>query len=57
MEPQRKRKRGRPQNTWHRGIEKYVKKTDHTWAQMMRLAQDREGLRKLVGGLCPGEGR
>jgi hypothetical protein len=55
--PQRKRKRGRPRNTWSRDLEKDAKKTEHTWVQLERLAQDREGLRKLVGGQCPGEGR
>jgi hypothetical protein len=58
MEPPEKEKRGRPRNTWRRDLEKDIaKKTDHTWAQLERLAQDTEGLRKLVGGLCPGEGR
>jgi hypothetical protein len=33
------------------------KKMDHIWAQLERLAQDREDWRKLVSGLCPDEGR
>jgi hypothetical protein len=28
-------------------------KTDHIWAQLKRLAQDREGWRKLIDSLCP----
>jgi ribosomal protein L28 len=49
---QGKRKMGRPRNTWCRVLKNDAKETDHTWAQLERLAQDREGLRKL----CPSEG-
>jgi hypothetical protein len=54
--PQGKRKRGRPRNTWRSDLGKDVKKTGRTWAQLGSLAQDREGWRKLIGGLCPVEG-
>jgi hypothetical protein len=54
--PQGKRKRGRPRNTWRRDLENDTKKTGHTWARLERLAKDREGWRKLVGGLSPEEG-
>jgi hypothetical protein len=53
---QGKRKRDRLRNTWRRNLDKYVKKMDHTWAQLDRLAQYRENWRKLVCGLCPREG-
>jgi hypothetical protein len=50
--PQGKRKRGRPRNTWRRDL----KKTGHTWGQLEKLAQDRDGWREFVGGLCPSRG-
>lgn len=39
--PQGKRKRGRPKNSWH------------TWGQLEKLAQDQDDCRALVRGLCP----
>ena len=54
--PQGKRSRGRPRNTWRRDLEADVKKTGHTWHQLEILARDRDGWRSLVGGLCPLEG-
>jgi hypothetical protein len=41
--PQRKTKRGRPRNTWHRDLENHAKKTGCTLVELERLAQDREG--------------
>ena len=54
--PQGKRSRGRPRNTWRRALEADVKKTGHTWHKLEILARDRDGWRSLVGGLCPLEG-
>ncbi|MBN3275678.1 CFDP2 protein, partial [Polyodon spathula] len=54
--PQGKRKRGRPRNTWRRDLEADMKRTGHTWGQLERLAQDRDGWRVFVGGLCPRRG-
>ena len=54
--PQGKRKRGRPKNTWRRDLDTDAKKMGYTWGQLERLAQDRDGWRKLVGGLCPSGG-
>ena len=51
--PQGKRKRGRPRNTWRRDLETDARKTGYTWTQLERLAQDRDGWRELVRGLCP----
>jgi hypothetical protein len=51
--PQGKRKRGRPRNTWRRELETDSKATGHSWGQLERLAQDRSAWRDLVGGLCP----
>ena len=55
--PQGKRKRGRPQNSWRRDLDADVKRTGHSWGQLERLAQDRDGWRALVGGLCPERGK
>ena len=51
--PQGKRKRGRPRNTWRRDLEADVKSSGHTWGQLETLAQDRDAWRALVRGLCP----
>uniref|UniRef100_A0AAV2JEM2 Ig-like domain-containing protein n=1 Tax=Knipowitschia caucasica TaxID=637954 RepID=A0AAV2JEM2_KNICA len=51
--PQGKRKRGRPRNTWRRDLDADVKQMGKTWGQLERLAQNRDAWRKLVGGLCP----
>ena len=51
--PQGRRKRGRPRNTWRRDVDADTKKLGHTWGKLERLAQDREAWRTLVGGLCP----
>lgn len=50
--PQGKRKRGRPRNTWRRDMEADIKKLGHNWGKLERLAQDRDAWRTLVGGLC-----
>ena len=54
--PQGKRKRGRPRNTWRRDLEADAKKLGHTWGQLERLARDRDGWRDLVDGLYPKRG-
>ena len=54
--PQGKRKRGRPRNTWRRDLEADMKRTGRTWGQLERLAQDRGGWRAFVDGLCPRRG-
>nr|KAG5695065.1 hypothetical protein BaRGS_032558 [Batillaria attramentaria] len=55
--PQGKRKRGRPRNTWRCDLEADAKSVGHSWGQLERLAQDREAWRTLVGGLCPRRGK
>lgn len=50
--PQGKRKRGRPRNTWQRDLEAETKKMGYTWRQLERIAQDRGLWRTVVGGLC-----
>ena len=54
--PQGKRKRGRPRNSWRRDLDADIKRTGNSWGQLERLAQDRDGWRALVGGLCPVRG-
>ena len=54
--PQGKRKRGRPRNSWRRDLEADIKRLGQTWSQLERKAQDRESWRTLVGGLCPRRG-
>jgi hypothetical protein len=51
--PQGKRKRGRPRNTWRRDLDADAKQMGKTWGQLERLAQNRDAWRELVGGLCP----
>lgn len=51
--PQGRRKRGRPRNTWRRDLDADVRRLGFTWTEVERLAQDRPGWRNLVGGLCP----
>ena len=53
--PQGKRKRGRPRNTWRRDLEADTKKTGYSWGHLERTAQDRGLWRTVVHGLCSGE--
>ena len=55
--PQGQRKRGRPQNTWRRELEKDFKRTGYTWKQLERIAQDRGDWRVVIGGLCSGSSK
>ena len=50
--PQGKRSRGRPKNTWRRSTELDVKEKGLTWKQLERMAQDRQGWKRLINGLC-----
>ena len=50
--PQGKRKRGRPKNTWRRDLEADIKQTGNGWQQLERIAQDRRRWRNVVDGLC-----
>lgn len=54
--PQGKRKRGRPRNTWRRDLEADMKNMGVNWSQLERKALDRDAWRSLVGGLCPRRG-
>ncbi|KAI0226836.1 hypothetical protein LSAT2_022708 [Lamellibrachia satsuma] len=50
--PQGKRKRGRPKNTWRRDLDVDIKQTGNGWQQLERIAQDRRRWRTVVGGIC-----
>lgn len=51
--PQGKRKRGRPKQTWRRTIIDEAKAIGKTWSEIKRDAQDRSGWRCTVDALCP----
>lgn len=50
--PQGARKRGRPQETWRRSVERDMDRMGHSWTELARMAKDRNGWRSLVCGLC-----
>ena len=54
--PQGKRKRGRPKNTWRRDLEADTKTMKMTWNQLDRTAPDRHAWRWLVDRLRPRRG-
>jgi hypothetical protein len=51
--PQGKRKRGRPRNSWRRDLDAECQTMGQTWGQLERTAQNRDAWRALVNGLCP----
>ena len=50
--PQGKRKRGRPRNSWRRDTEAELKQQGTNWSGMARAAQNRVWWRGVVDGLC-----
>ena len=54
--PQGKRRRGMPRNTWRRDLLADTKRVSITWNQLEAKAQDRELWRSLVDGLYTGLG-
>ena len=50
--PQGKRKRGRPRNSWRRETEAELKQRGTNWTGAARLAQNRVQWRGVVDGLC-----
>ena len=54
--PQGKRRRGRPCNTWRRDLQADTKKMGYSWGQIETAAQDRGLWRTLVDGLYPRRG-
>ena len=51
--PQGKRKRGRPRNTWRRNLQADTTKMGYTWNQLEKMAQDRGLWKSVVGGPYP----
>ena len=49
--PQGKRKRGRPRNSWRRDLEYEVKGIGLSWTELGRTVQNRVRWRKLIDGL------
>ena len=54
--PQGKRNRGRPKNTWRRDLQADTKRLGCTWSQIEKNASDRVLWRSLVDGLYPSRG-
>nr|KAG5688542.1 hypothetical protein BaRGS_010177 [Batillaria attramentaria] len=50
--PQGKRKRGRPRNSWRRDTEAEIYKQGTNWTGVARIAQNRVRWRRVVDGLC-----
>nr|KAG5691815.1 hypothetical protein BaRGS_016627 [Batillaria attramentaria] len=50
--PQGKRKRGRPRNSWRRDTEAELDKQGTNWTGVARIAQNRVRWRRVVDGLC-----
>ena len=53
--PGGKRKRGRPKNTWRRGVEGEIKGGGWKWGEVEGMAQDRQRWISFVDGLCSSE--
>ena len=50
--PQGKRKRGRPKNSWRRDTEKEMKALGKNWKELQQLAEKRRLWRLFVDGPC-----
>ena len=50
--PQGKRKRGRPRNTWRRDTEAKMHRSGRCWKELEKTAQKRVRWRNVVTGLC-----
>lgn len=51
--PQGKRKRGRPKQTWRRSIDAEMQDAEMTWSEVKLAAVDRQRWRTVVSALCP----
>ena len=51
--PQGKRKRGRPKNTWRRGLQSDLDNIGMTWGEAKQRAKNRTRWRTAVDALCP----
>ena len=50
--PQGKRKRGRPKQTWRRSLHSELRDSSLTWEEAKTLARDRRRWRDAVEALC-----
>jgi hypothetical protein len=50
--PQGKRRRGRPKNTWRRTVVEEAKEINKTWAKIKAEAKNRVRWKILVEALC-----
>ena len=50
--PQGRRKRGRPRNSWRRDTEAELQATRKNWCQAAKTAQNRVKWKRIVDGLC-----
>ena len=50
--PQGKRRRGRPRNSWRRDLTTDMEKAGFTWQELAKTAQNRARWRAVVNGLC-----
>jgi hypothetical protein len=50
--PQGKRKRGRPKNTWRRSSEQELRKNGISWSEGKQIAKDRQRWKVVVEDLC-----
>ena len=55
--PQGKRKRGRPKNSWRRDTEEEMRSISSSWHDLRRKAQRRVQWRTIIGGLCSDRGK
>ena len=51
--PQRKRRRGRPKQTWRRSVHNEALEKGKRWSEVTRTARDRTRWRRFVDTLCP----
>ncbi|XP_019643717.1 PREDICTED: uncharacterized protein LOC109484795 [Branchiostoma belcheri] len=54
--PQGKRRRGRPKNSWRRDTEEEMRSISTSWQDLRKKAQRRVQWKNIIGGLCPGRG-
>jgi hypothetical protein len=51
--PQGKRRRGRPKQTWRRSVHNEALEKGKRWSEVKRMARDRTRWRRFVDVLCP----
>ena len=50
--PQGKRERGRPKNSWNQSIKEVIKEAGRSWNELTFLAADRQKWKRLIDNLC-----